>query len=122
MRVTQSMLSNNTVRNLMTSYNKMNKLQEQASSGKRINRPTDDPEAAMKRIGIRKQVDKIDQYKKNLIEVNNWLDSSDDALDSVGQTLHRAKELVTNAANTGAMNPEEREFIKIELIQLQETI
>ncbi|MDN4606792.1 flagellar hook-associated protein FlgL [Sporosarcina highlanderae] len=122
MRVTQSMLSNNTVRNLMTSYNKMGKLQEQAASGKRINRPSDDPEAAMKSIGFRNQVDKIEQYKKNLIEVNNYLDSSDDALDSVGQALHRAKELVTNAANTGAMNPEEREFIKIELRQLQETI
>ncbi|MDW0116940.1 flagellar hook-associated protein FlgL [Sporosarcina thermotolerans] len=122
MRVTQSMLSNNTVRNLMTSYSKMGKLQEQAVSGKRINRPSDDPGAAMKSIGFRNQVDKIDQYKKNLIEVNNWLDSSEDALDGVGQVLQRAKYLVTNAANTGAMNPEEREFIKIELRQLQETI
>ena len=122
MRVTQSMLSNNTMRNLMTGYTKMGKLQEQVSSGKRINRPSDDPEAAMKSIGFRNQVDNIEQYKKNLIEVNNWLDSSDDALDGVGQVLHRAKELVTNAANTGAMNPEERGFIKIELKQLQERI
>lgn len=122
MRVTQSMLSNNTVRNLMTSYNKMNKLQEQATSGKRVNRPSDDPEAAMKSIGFRNQVDKIDQYKKNLIEVNNYLDSSDDALDGVGQALQRAKELVTNAASSGTMKPEDKEFIKIELKQLQEQI
>ncbi|MCM3711669.1 flagellar hook-associated protein FlgL [Sporosarcina luteola] len=122
MRVTQSMLSNNTMRNLMTGYTNMAKLQEQVSSGKRIKRPSDDPEAAAKSIGFRNQVDNIEQYKKNLIEVNNWLDSSDEALDGVGQVLHRAKELVTNAANTGAMNPEEREFIKIELRQLQERV
>ena len=54
--------------------------------------------------------------------MHNWLDSSDDALDGVGQVLHRAKELVTNAANTGTMTPEDREKIKIELEQLQEQI
>ncbi|WP_262173794.1 flagellar hook-associated protein FlgL [Saccharococcus sp. Marseille-Q5394] len=122
MRVTQSMLSNNMLRNLSTSYNKMGKLQEQLSSGKKVNRPSDDPVVVMKGMGYRMQVDKVATYQKNLGEVNNWLDSSDDALDGVGQVLHRAKELVTNAANTGAMTPEDREKIKIELKQLQEQI
>ncbi|MEK5071476.1 flagellar hook-associated protein FlgL [Sporosarcina sp. FSL K6-1508] len=122
MRVTQSMLSNNMLRNLTSSYNKMGKLQEQLSSGKKVNRPSDDPVVVMKGMGYRMQVDKVAQYQKNLGEVNNWLDSSDDALDNVGQALHRAKELVTNAANTGAMTPEDRDKIKIELKQLQEQI
>ncbi|MFC5604087.1 flagellar hook-associated protein FlgL [Sporosarcina koreensis] len=122
MRVTQSMLSNNMLRNLSSSYNKMGKLQEQLSSGKKVNRPSDDPVVVMKGMGYRMQVDKVATYQKNLGEVNNWLDSSDDALDGVGQALHRAKELVTNAANTGTMTPEDREKIKIELKQLQEQI
>src|SRR5690606_13975890 len=122
MRVTQSMLSNNMLRNLSSSYNKMGKLQEQLSSGKKVNRPSDDPVVVMKGMGYRMQVDKVATYQKNLGEVNNWLDSSDDALDGVGQALHRAKELVTNAANTGTMTPEDREKIKIELMQLQEQI
>ncbi|WP_252502382.1 flagellar hook-associated protein FlgL [Sporosarcina sp. Marseille-Q4943] len=122
MRVTQSMLSNNMLRNLSTSYNKMGKLQEQLSSGKKVNRPSDDPVVVMKGMGYRMQVDKVATYQKNLGEVNNWLDSSDDALDGVGQALHRAKELVTNAANTGAMTPEDRDKIKIELDQLREQI
>jgi len=100
----------------------MGKLQEQLSSGKKVNRPSDDPVVVMKGMGYRMQVDKVAQYQKNLGEVNNWLDSSDDALDNVGQALHRAKELVTNAANTGAMTPEDRDKIKIELKQLQEQI
>jgi len=98
----------------------MGKLQEQLSSGKKVNRPSDDPVVVMKGMGYRMQVDKVAQYQKNLGEVNNWLDSSDDALDNVGQALHRAKELVTNAANTGAMTPEDRDKIKIELNQLRE--
>ncbi|MEK3935491.1 flagellar hook-associated protein FlgL [Sporosarcina sp. FSL W7-1349] len=120
MRVTQSMLSNNMLRNLTSSYNKMGKLQEQLSSGKKVNRPSDDPVVVMRSLGYGMQVDKVAQYQKNLGEVHNWLDSSDDALDGVGEVLLRAKDLVTNAANTGAMTPEDREKIKVELEQLQQ--
>lgn len=119
MRITQSMLSNNMLRNVMSSYSKMGKLQEQLSSGKKVNRPSDDPVTVMKSLGYGMTVDKVAQYQKNLGEVNNWLDSSDDALDGVGKVLHRARELVTNAANTGTMTPEDREKIKIELDQMR---
>ncbi|MEK4023900.1 flagellar hook-associated protein FlgL [Mammaliicoccus sciuri] len=122
MRVTQSMLSNNMLRNLSSSYNKMGILQEQLNTGKKVNRPSDDPVVVMKSLGYGMTVDKVAQYQKNLGEVNNWLDSSDDALDGVGQVLHRAKELATNAANTGAMTPEDRDKIKIEMKQLREQL
>lgn len=121
MRVTQSMLSNNMLRNLSTSYNKMGKLQDQILTGKKVNRPSDDPVVAMKGMGYRMQVDKVHQFQRNLGEVHNWIDSSDDALDKVGQAMHRAKELVTNAAN-GTMTPEDREKVQSELKQLREHI
>lgn len=121
MRVTQSMLSNNMLRNLSTSYNKMGKLQDQILTGKKVNRPSDDPVVAMKGMGYRMQVDKVQQFQRNLGEVHNWLESSDDALDKVGQAMHRAKELVTNAAN-GTMTPEDREKVQSELKQLREHI
>lgn len=100
----------------------MGKLQNQLNTGKLVNRPSDNPVVVMKGMGYRMQVDKVQQYQKNLGEVNNWLDSSDDALDNVGKALHRAKELVTNAANTGAMTADDREKIKIELDQLRSQI
>ncbi|MET3655791.1 flagellar hook-associated protein FlgL [Sporosarcina psychrophila] len=121
MRVTQSMLSNNMLRNLSTSYNKMGKLQDQLNTGKKVNRPSDDPVVAMKGMAYRTQVDKVAQYQRNLGEVNNYLDSSDDALDKVGQAMHRAKELVTSAA-TGTMTPLDKEKVQSELNQLREQI
>lgn len=122
MRVTQSMLSQNMLRNLSGSYNKMGKLQEQLNTGKKVTRPSDDPVVVMKGMGYGMQVQKVEQYQKNLGEVNNWLDSSDDALDGVGQVLHRARELAANAANTGAMTGNDREMIKVELDQLQKQL
>ncbi|WP_025786010.1 flagellar hook-associated protein FlgL [Sporosarcina sp. D27] len=122
MRVTQSMLSNNMLRNLTSSYSKMGKLNDQLTTGKKVNRPSDDPVVAMRGLGYRMQVDKVAQYQRNIGEVNNWLDSTDDALDKVGQALHRTKELVTNAANSGAMTDADREKIKSELDQLRKQI
>ena len=121
MRVTQSMLSNNMLRNLSTSYNKMGKLQEQITTGKKVNRPSDNPVVVMKGMAYRMQVDKIDQYKDNLGEVNNWLDSSDDALDKVGSVLHRLTELVDKAA-TGSLTDTDRAKIESEIIQIREQI
>ena len=120
MRVTQSMLSNNMLRNLSSSYTKLGKLQEQINTGKKVTRPSDDPVVVMKSLGYGMQVEKVDQFQKNLGQVNNWLDSSEDALDGVGSILQRAKELATSAANSGAMTKEDRDKIKIELNQLQE--
>lgn len=121
MRVTQSMLSNNMLRNLSNSYNKMGKLQDQITTGKKVNRPSDNPVVAMKGMGYRMTVDKVEQYKDNLGEVNNWLDSSDDALDGVGQALTRVYELTVDAAN-GTKTDDDRQKILAEIEQLREQI
>lgn len=99
MRVTQSMLSNNMLRNLNTSYGKMSKLQEQIQTGKKITRPSDDPVIAVRGMAYRKDLIKIEQYQRNTNEVNSWLDTSDEALDQLGTSLIRVKELIVQAAN-----------------------
>ena len=119
MRVTQSMLSNNMLRNLSSSYNKMGKLQDQLNTGKKVNRPSDDPVVAMKGIAYRHQVAKVEQFKRNVGDVHNWLDSTDAALDNAGQILHRARELMVNVP-TDSMTYDDRQKIVEELKQLQE--
>lgn len=121
MRVTQSMLSNNMLRNLSNSYNKLGKLQEQVYTGKKVNRPSDDPVTVMKGMGYRMEVDKVAQFKRNMGEVHNWLDNTDDALDKVGSALKRANELVVNGS-TDTMTKPDREKLRGELEQLQKQI
>ncbi|QFF98185.1 flagellar hook-associated protein FlgL [Psychrobacillus glaciei] len=121
MRITQSMLSTNMLRNLSNSYNKMATLQEQINTGKKITRPSQDPVVAIKGIGYRTDLGKVEQYQRNLGEVNNWLDSSDDALDKVGLALKRVQELVTDAAND-TKTPEDRDKIKNEITQIKAQI
>ena len=121
MRVTQSMLSSNMLRNLNTSYGKMSKLQEQLNSGKIINRPSDDPVVAVKGMGYRVDLDKNEQFQRNLNTASSWLDSSDEALDQVGNALHRVQELVTQAAND-SNTADDRQKIKVEIDQIQQQL
>lgn len=118
MRVTQSMLSNNMLRNLSSSYSKMADLQNQINTGKKVNRPSDDPVTAIKGMSYRTDLNKVEQYERNMTQVNSWLDSSDDALGQVGDALTRVKELVVQAASD-TNTADDRQKIKLEIEQIR---
>lgn len=118
MRVTQSMLSNNFLKNLNTSYEKMGKIQDQIASQKKINRPSDDPVIAMKGIGYRTNLQEVVQYKRNFSEAHNWIDNSDSALDEATQAMQRIREITTEAAN-GTLTDDQRANIAKEVSQLK---
>ncbi|CQR46398.1 Flagellar hook-associated protein 3 [Paraliobacillus sp. PM-2] len=118
MRVTQSMLSNNMLRNLSNSYSNLDKYMDQLSTGKKINRPSDDPVIAMKGMNYRSQVSSVEQYERNLSEVHNWMDNSDAALDETTQALQRLRELAVQASN-GTYEEGQRKNIAEEVDQLK---
>ncbi|MGM8364586.1 flagellar hook-associated protein FlgL [Virgibacillus sp. W0181] len=119
MRITQTMLSNNMLRNLMSSQTKMDKYMEQLYTGKKISRPSEDPVIAMKGMNYRTQVTEVEQYKRNTGEIHNWMDNSDAALDKATKTMHRLNELAVQASNA-PYGSEERNSIKEEAEQLKE--
>ncbi|RDV28826.1 flagellar hook-associated protein FlgL [Lysinibacillus capsici] len=121
MRVTQSMLSNNMLRNLNNSYGKMSKLQDQINSGSKITRPSDDPVIAVKGMGYRRDLAKVEQYTRNMITASSWLDSTDESLNQVGEQMKRVRELVIQAAND-TNTPEEREKMKMEIDQIRQQL
>lgn len=118
MRVTQSMLSNNMLRNLSNSYNKMGKLQDQLTTQKKITRPSDDPVVAMLGLGYRTDLNQVQQYTRNISEVNNWLESTDDAISQGVKVLQRTRELTVQASN-GTYDGSQREAIAVEVEQLR---
>ncbi|MBT2687166.1 flagellar hook-associated protein FlgL [Bacillus sp. ISL-47] len=119
MRVTQSMLSNNMLRNLSNSYSRLDKLQDQISTQKKFTKPSDDPVAAMMGMNYRTDLNRIQQYTRNIGEVRNWVDSTDDALDKGVLALQRIRELTVQASN-GTLEGDQRKAIAEEVKQLKE--
>ncbi|MBB5324265.1 flagellar hook-associated protein 3 FlgL [Anoxybacillus tepidamans] len=118
MRVTQLMLTNNSLRNVSKSYDRLGVYQEQLSTGKKIQRPSDDPVVAMKGMYYRTSLTEIEQYQRNLSEVYTWMDNSESALDHTTQVLQRVRELVVQGKN-GTLTPEDQQAIAREIEQLK---
>lgn len=121
MRVTQSMLSNNMLRNLNTSYSKMGVWQQQLSSGSKLLRPSDDPVGVTKAMSYRTQLAQNAQYDENLDTATKWLDTTDTALGSVGSAMQRVQELITQAANDTNQTVDRQQMLK-EIEQIYEQI
>lgn len=121
MRVTQSMLAGNMLRNLSSSYEKIGKYQEQLSSQKKISRPSDDPVVVYKGISYRTGVNDVTQYQRNMSEVNVWLENTEDALEKAGSSIHRISELI-NQANTGSLTDEDRKKIEDEIEEIKKQL
>ncbi|MEK5444505.1 flagellar hook-associated protein FlgL [Fredinandcohnia sp. FSL W7-1320] len=121
MRVTQSMLTNNMLRNLSNSYERLGKYQDQLNTQKKITKPSDDPVVAIKGMRYRTDLKEIEQYQRNLSEAYTWMESADDAMDKMTQALHRVREL-TVQASTGTNGPDEKANIAVEIEQLKEHI
>ncbi|MGE7603960.1 flagellar hook-associated protein FlgL [Peribacillus sp. NPDC097675] len=119
MRVTQSMLTNNMLTNLSSSYEKLGKLQEQVSSQKKFSKPSDDPVAAMMGMGYRTNLNQIQQYKSNISEATNWIDSTDDAITESISALQRIRELTVQGSN-GTYEENQKSNISEEIKQLKE--
>ncbi|UKS64803.1 flagellar hook-associated protein FlgL [Rossellomorea marisflavi] len=119
MRVTQSMLTNNSMRNLSSSYSRMGQLQDQLSTGKKITRPSDDPVVAMKGMFYRSNVSGVEQYKRNLSELYLWMDNSEAGLEQGNQGLQRVRELVLQGKN-GTLSEDDKKAVAAEIGQIKQ--
>ncbi|MED3563478.1 flagellar hook-associated protein FlgL [Bacillus xiapuensis] len=118
-RVTQNMLNQNMLFNLSRTDQAMQKYQDQASSGKKINKPSDDPVTAGRAMYYRSSLNEIDQYKLNADDGISWLTTTDDALDEVNSVLQRVRELTVQGLN-GTNDDSARTAIAEEISQLKE--
>lgn len=121
MRVTQSMLANNSLRHLSNTYNRMGALQEQLNTGKKITRPSDDPVAAMKSITYRTGVVQVEQFKRNFTEAHSWIDNTDAALDQATKAMHRIYDLTVRASN-GTFEETQLEAIATEIDEIKQQL
>lgn len=119
MRVTQNMISNNMLRHLSNSYAEMGKTMDQLTTGKKINKPSDDPVTVMKGMNYRSEVSRIEQYKRNTGEVHNWMDNTDAALGQATQALQKLRELAIQASND-SYSSEERNSIATEAEEIKQ--
>lgn len=76
----------------------MMRLQEQASTGSRINRVSDDPSAAYRVMGLDTQQRSLDNYADNLSEIVSLLDLSSTVIEEITSALTETRVRLTQIA------------------------
>ncbi len=99
MRVTDKMNSTQVLSNLQKTRSELADLQNQATTQKRINKPSDDPTGVGLSMQNRTNIKNLEQYDRNILFAKTFLENSEQALTQVGDALVRAKELAVQAAN-----------------------
>ena len=117
MRVTDSMMRDGALRGLNNNAMGLYALQEQLSSGKALNRPSDDPALVRQAMKIRDTLSELKQFSRNINAANQTVSAADGALGGATQLLQRANELALQGAN-GSYSPSDRQAMALEVEQL----
>ncbi len=117
-RITSNMVSNQTLSNLNKNRNTMSDLSMQSSTGRKINKASDDPVGTTYALRYRAELSATDQYKSNTDAAQSWLDYSDTVMGQSTDIMKRVKELVIQAG-TGTTDSSGLEAIKDELNELK---
>ncbi len=93
----------------------------QVSTGKRINKPSDDPVGLVSVLGVKDTLRQMDQYQTDVNFGQSWLGSTETALNSVLDRLQRAKELAEQMA-TGTYSDQQRAAAAAEMTNIYDQI
>jgi flagellar hook-associated protein 3 FlgL len=119
MRVTSGMSQRHVLADLRRVQERLANAQSQVSSGKRIEKPSDDPLGAERAMRLNDQLATTSGYRNAVDESRSWLDATDSALDSLNQIVQHVRELTLQAAN-GSTSDAGRQSIKQQIDQLTE--
>lgn len=120
-RVTQSMLTDRSLSRLQTGLSRMAEIQEHLSTGRVLNRPSDNPADASSAMRLRSSVGAQQQYARNAQDGMGWLDTLDTTLGDAGDLVRRARELGQQGVS-GAAGQEAREALAVELDQIRSAL
>lgn len=84
MRITNKIISQNSITNINNNKVLENKLNTQLATGSKINRPSDDPVVAIRALRLRTNLNQVSQYyTKNIPDAESWLDVTESAISTV---------------------------------------
>lgn len=106
---------------LANAQDEQNTAMLQMASGRRVNKPSDDPTAAAILIQNQAQSSQVDQYRRSLDSVQAQLQTTDSTLNSVVLALQRAISLGVQGAN-GTLSDANRASVAGELQGIQEQL
>jgi flagellar hook-associated protein 3 FlgL len=119
MRITNNMLTGRVIYNMQRSLRQFFEMQTQMSTGKRINKSSDDPIGTQRDLQYREELSKNAQYRKNIDQAQSWMDLYDGTLGEMKNGMQTAKELAIEMSN-GVLDADARNAAATEIESILE--
>lgn len=113
MRVTNTSMINSYLKDVQNNLQTIDKLNTQLNSGKQVTKVSDNPYEAIKILNMQNEISNVERYNYNCDEITGWLDTTDDALDKIGNITSDIKTLLKSIS--GAYGEDEIKAIKSEV-------
>jgi flagellin-like hook-associated protein FlgL len=120
MRITQRAVALTSLQGLNRNLDSLGKLQNQLTSGRLINAPSDSPTGANRAMQTRSDQAAVAQQARNIADAGSWLSQTDTTLTSMIDMTRRVRELTVQGLNFGAMSDQARVALGTEAASLRE--
>lgn len=121
-RITQRLMTERSLNAMQLGMERLSRSQEQLSTGRLINRPSDSPTGTNNAMRLREQLAADAQHARNASDGLAWLGRTDNTLTTMSDQVNRARELILRGASTGNTGPQAREALATEIDQLRESL
>lgn len=121
MRITNKMIYSSMQDNINKAMVRMDSNYEQLSTGKRIQKPSDDPVGLIRSLRLSDSIDEASRYVENSEDAAARLNASDSALNELTTVMHRLETLAVAGAND-TLPKESRYAIREEVRELKEHV
>lgn len=121
MRITTLGTSNTMLNYILGAESKYYDLSQEAASGLKVEKPSDDPSAAKSLINIKGQLSQLNGYLENMSTTQNELNVLDDSMGSVTDLINQATSLTTEASS-GTYSAKNMDNIKVQVDQVIQSV
>jgi len=98
-RITNQMSSQMTLAGIESALDRLDTTQQELSTGKRINQPSDDPSGTSLALQLNTQLSSLNAYNNNVTDGTGWAQASSSAMTDVTNAVQRIRELTLEASN-----------------------
>ena len=120
MRITQRAVALTSLQGLNHNLDAVGRLQQQLTSGRLINAPSDSPTGTNRAMQTRAEQTATAQQARNITDGKSWLEQTDSVLQEITDTARRVRDLTVQGSSTGSNSDASMQALSTEVKSLRQ--
>ena len=117
MRITQRAVTLTSLQGLNRNLDAVGKLQQQLTSGRLINAPSDSPTGTNRAMQTRTELASVSQEARNISDGGAWLEQSDSTIQNMLDAARKVRDLTVQGLSTGSSSDASQKALATEVGQ-----